>query len=718
MKKKRINLWLLSALVCGLSLGTGSCKDSEEELTGEQKEQREMEQQEQQNELFNVLSQLADVSAADSNFLSKTYEPAIGQADEGSSTTRIVNTNTMEAAAERFANLADISIDENTATYTWRDDNLGTMTYTRTNDGTSWATVDVNIKQVPHLQRIVYRAPEQASDNGKFAGRAYYRFGDVVSREMKNKDGSTYTEYWICVRPAFGPEGKEDSHWACLNVLPEENIYEKTKDDQVFRLPTKLGTNKEHMQNTAELLYAILHPEEWEKNATSGTKGLKIFYDFKAANLKYHNQYFWKNVCKGWDEKNIWQLALNIDKKSLMEWEHDGYSFLYKGYSWMMGWNCTLYIANYRNGSGKELNMHKATYADTKNDFSYLGGIDLSKCIGYESEKYRPSIDGDDKSSIDLWYSWPIRVLKGQKLSSDGRYDKFTAIYGTKDVYRYYRDILPITDQLADPEETEKPITYPPLNVPKVGCLIGKDGEFYLNTESAKLYGTEPVAIVCALNGKKRVEKGAAWNGLAMALSPTEERTWIYSSEYQVGHPCTAETVSSIAEMSGPLNGIAATKQMYNGCNGVANQNHHHHAADDCSSGYDRIYKRELSDEAKATGNFSDWFMPSSGQWVLAYKGLGYNWTGQGYDMTADAANMRSIFAWAGVDPETEYVDGTWRYPVYWATTQNVNGDALLFGFGNCFWSGFEGPLHAKPTEWFKALPFLAFKYDGGATED
>ena len=319
MKKTNniFHLWLLAALVCGLSLGVTSCKDDDDKLSEEEKEQQELERLEQQNNAYSVLSLLADVSAADDDFLSKTYEPTIGKEDDRDANTRIVNTNTMEAAAERFANLADASIDENTQTYTWRDDNLGTMTYTRTNDGSSWATVDVDIKQVPHLQKIVYRSPEQANDNSKFDGRAYYRFGDVVSREVTNKDGSTVTEYWICVRPAFGPEGKEDSHWACLNVLPQANIYEYSKDGMTWRLPTKLGTDKENMQNFAEMLYAILYPEEWEANATSGTRGLKIFYDFKAANLKYHNQYFWKNVNKAWDANDIWTLALNSPKKTL-----------------------------------------------------------------------------------------------------------------------------------------------------------------------------------------------------------------------------------------------------------------------------------------------------------------------------------------------------------------------------------------------------------------
>jgi len=72
----------------------------------------------------------------------------------------------------------------------------------------NFAEVDVNIRQIPHLQKIVYKAPG-TGENGSFQGRSYYRFGDVIS--LPGEDGEK--EYWICVRPAFSVEGKEDSHW-------------------------------------------------------------------------------------------------------------------------------------------------------------------------------------------------------------------------------------------------------------------------------------------------------------------------------------------------------------------------------------------------------------------------------------------------------------------------------------------------------------------------
>jgi hypothetical protein len=91
------------------------------------------------------------------------------------------------------------------------------MTYTRGGSANNWATVDVSIRQLPHLQRIIYREGGEGT-NASFPGKAYYRFGDVVSKAV-----GLDIEYWICVRPAFGPEKKGDSHWVCLNSLPLRN---------------------------------------------------------------------------------------------------------------------------------------------------------------------------------------------------------------------------------------------------------------------------------------------------------------------------------------------------------------------------------------------------------------------------------------------------------------------------------------------------------------
>ena len=216
--------------------------------------------------------------------------------DGDDTSTRIVNTNTMEAAAERFANIIGATdIDETTETYTWTDEKMGSMTYTKGDGTTAWATVDVNIKQV-RITKIIFREPSQGDENASLKGRAYYRFGDVIKKFVYVNSYTSYYEYWLCVRPAFGPEKKEDSHWVCLRPDVTKNVIEHIVGQQRWYIPTKLGTNKEHMQNLAEMLYAILNPEQWENNVLTNIKNkkMKMFGDFNKNNEPYHNKFFFE----------------------------------------------------------------------------------------------------------------------------------------------------------------------------------------------------------------------------------------------------------------------------------------------------------------------------------------------------------------------------------------------------------------------------------------
>ena len=195
-----------------------------------------------------------------------------------------------------------------------------------------------------------------------------------------------------------------------------------------------------------------------------------------------------------------------------------------------------------------------------------------------------------------------------------------------------------------------------------------------------------------------------------MALEPTKLVKWVAfdRSWAKLHEPCTTPAVNSIAEMSGPLNGIAATEKLY-GC--VVDHVHNHPAATECYR-----LSTKLNYEAMATGNFSDWFLPSSGQWVLAYKGFGYDWTGQAYDMTSEAAKIRSIFSVAGVDVPDMFSSLGYREN-YWTTTQNNEGSVLMFSF--YYWPCYDTSDDADLVFGMaKAIPFMAFKYNGGATED
>ena len=461
---------LMAALVCGLSLGITSCKDDDKDDSGDDgQEQLSEEQQEQNNAAYAILDNLADLSSANDNFLAQTFEPTIGTADDGDASTRIVNTNDMETAAMRFADLVGgADINENTASYTWTDDELGSMTYTKTNDGKSWAMVDVNIKQVPHLQKIIYRSPEQADNNGKFKGTAYYRFGDVV----KKVNAAGAEEYWICVRPAFGPEGKDKSHWVTIDALPKENVWTYKGSNGIdYALPTGLGDNHEHSQNFAEMLFAMCFPEEWEHNIVNNLKKIPMFHDFDKDNLKYHRRFFWERVQKAWTNSNA---SNNNSGVSIMQTifgqggtlaalrgmlkSADGLNLLTNGYSWWTKSSNkpTLYRYRFVNGADKESNMHKEPLK--KDVFKNYSSVSAEVI----KSKIKLNCKDDYCTATDIGWSVPqffgtaskhyiIRHATGAELSTDKKEDPKEPLKGVTEIYRYNK-YYDITDLSVEPE--------------------------------------------------------------------------------------------------------------------------------------------------------------------------------------------------------------------------------------------------------------------------
>ena len=467
MRKNKFNWMLAAAVVCGLSLSVTSCSDDDDNTSEVQKEQ---EAQQKAAKFWNVVGQLVSVDDVTDEYEGKTFEPTYGIADPTNPTVRIVNTNDMKTAAQRFANLVDDDdINENTTTYTWNDPEIGSMTYTKGGNANNWATVDVDIKAVPGLQQIIYREGGEGS-NGKFEGCAYYRFGDVVSRQVqvkydqkKNNDQrGTITEYWICVRPAFGPEGKEDSHWVCVNTVSDQNYkYYKASTGTEYWLPTKLKTDKENMQNFAELLWAICFPQTWFDNVFNhhtdgslwGFSGVPFFTDFKGANLKYHNAYFWQNVSTGWDKFQIAEKALNLPSMGALadRINRDGIHLLYNGYSWWFAtsWDCQLWEAVYTNGTkDEELNLHHAEYNEEVERNMKGLKFDVRE-MGQKTENYNAFFNGDGK------YRWAIRHATGKELSANKTYDVKQPLNGVTEVYRYYRDMNPTTNLSSLPEITK-----------------------------------------------------------------------------------------------------------------------------------------------------------------------------------------------------------------------------------------------------------------------
>jgi len=440
-----------------------------------------------ESRFWDVVGNLVSMKDITADYKGKTFTPTIGNPDNGDESVRVVATNTLEYAVDLFNAMTGSSIDENTATYTWKDSEIGKMVWNQDLSGMAWATVDVEIPSVPSLHKIIYRSPEQGDVNGSVGdgGSAYYRFGDVISR-TRPEDG--VLEYWICTRPAFDPEGKGDSHWVSISPLPIENVwpYNSTKEEQhgkphkasndmYYGLPTGLGDCSVQIQNLAELLYAIYYPSDYITNVTNystiGTfgkpGGLPIFKDFHVTNIKYHNEAYWNNVQKAWKEKGIARRVFGLSDQDLAAAivSERGLHFIHKNYSWSTSLSNKpkLYQIQQQltTEDDKKRNMHKQTSATvsaqvvvpknfTRSNTNYPFDV-KTECTVDKPYIQKPEFFSDNDPR------WMVRVADGDELAENGKWDPQQPLSGFEkhrggEVYRYYSDVFPDHNLTDAPE--------------------------------------------------------------------------------------------------------------------------------------------------------------------------------------------------------------------------------------------------------------------------
>ena len=450
MKQKLI----LSAFVLSLfTLSFTSCKD--DELTEEEKQQKQEQEAEEQylltSDFWKVVGQLSTAELLPDDWQNTIFEPGIGQASEKSTTTRIVLTNVAEAAAESFEELTGADV-TNLDVYEWKRD-FGTLTYERLHDGTGWAVVEVDIKQMPGLKRIVYCTPEQQGLNASVPGTPYYRFGDVIKK--KNADGEW--EYWVCVRPCFGEESKGDMHWMCLGSLPGSYIDTfKYQDVGQWWWHTSLTTKDEHIKNLTEMTYAILNPETWQQYYVDNMNE-SLFHDFSTRNIKYHNKYFWQMVQNAWNEKpegeneTVFELLFHRRMDEMKNAE--GLNFFYgSAQGPKRTWPINMKLARVVYPDFRKL--VKQSYNRRADEFTF----DIR-----EYSKYGHA----DKSTYfdNTYYIYPLRYATGKQLlgTQPGYYQTMSGSNDIVDVYvfnKYYNESVGSGAQMKTykADDAEKPM--------------------------------------------------------------------------------------------------------------------------------------------------------------------------------------------------------------------------------------------------------------------
>ena len=436
---------------------------------------------------YSVVSQLVNKNELVGDYSQKTFQPSIGIADGGDESVRVVATNSLEAAVNRYNTLTGASIDTNTVSHTFSDKAVGTLTWSKNTDNKAFGTVTVNIPSVPTLQKIIYRAGDQGDTNGTFGvngkATAYYRFGDVIKRTRDD----FVVEYWVCVRPAFTYEEKEKSHWISVSPLPKEKLWEyydtgkpfTASNGMDYSLPWKIGTDLEWHQDLAEMLFAIMYPEDWATNIQNYSSlsmfgrpsGLPIFNDWHCDNIKYHNKYFWENVQKAWKINSIVEKVFGVsfdEMKALLKQPNangqgggPGLYLLYDGSYWSTRFSNkpNLYQVHYFHGTkDTKKNMHEK---DTDKPCSQVvvpknltEGANNYPLDFYKSMTVQKPYIKEQRFFGDDQPRWVVRYAEGKELT-DGVYDPMQVMSGFEgdyEVYRYYRDVKQRNNLADEPE--------------------------------------------------------------------------------------------------------------------------------------------------------------------------------------------------------------------------------------------------------------------------
>ena len=686
---KTFRFALMTVLTVGLSLAATSCKDDDNSDGGGQPTAEEQ-AADDANTFWSVAANLVSPFDVTAEYKNKTFEPTIGEAEQGSTTVRVVTVPDVEAAANHFAAIVAADAQAVNTTYTYQDDAVGKLTYTKSTDGKSLAKVDVSITQIPHLQQIVYKTQEQMGTNAVTDGVPYYSFGDVISRTRA--DG--VKEYWMCIQAPFTKQGETNAVWATVSQLPKENIWSYTASNgYTYQVPYNIGTNEQYMKDLAEMLYAITSPGAWLRNLEEGPANMKAFNLVTKQNVKYINQWFWMRVLKAWQAKNLAQTIFGVDDVNsfgnTLGDQDNGLKLLYKGYSW---WtkssnNLSLYEASIAKGDGNEANARHVTWKEVKKNVIKPEKIEVN-CV----TQLKNGTQWINKDFFPEHYDniatprYIFRYATTRQLAGTTAFESMDNINGIKDEYVYTKEynitvgsrqkmdntIVKQEDYLADGAISADEV--------KVGYYLCADGRFCESINDANGNHNGAVAVVAYLGGNKRVESGKDWNGLAMALKPTGGQQW--------GTSCDQlKKYSDVDNAIKDFTGIASTVQMATKCDG-----HRHDAAKAC-------YEYDVTVRDR-NGAFSSWFLPSLGQWKLAFEGLGGEYQNGIIgisDIKLEAYKLEEYF-------------GRTKDP-FWTATLYSDSEAYLFQIGKeC------KDNKARMILFERVLPFIAFKYDGGGT--
>ncbi len=373
MKKKTFSLTSLFALLFGLSFGLASCSDNDLDASGGKGTDgiETAEQAEKHDALLRLLSAVADADSLPDNWNADgfTMEPTIGVAEsEGNKFVRLVSTRNAEEADREFRCMIGDAITGKATDSEWTKEGIGTLKFKVQNQSDLYATIDVDVKQLPHLTQIRF-VPASALGNNSWYSKvksAYYQFGDIVSQKVDGED-----IYWVCVRPCSVEGNLGKSHWCTFDLQPvgeKDANYKKINDGLV--LPTNLcskeSSGQKMVQNFFNVLRVIANPTTY--------KGASGIDDITTKEFSYDEAH---NISNFWKIKELWNGVYEPELADVVGKDKCEVGAYYYGYNtvFLGNGNYRMYRLDMKNKEdGKLIDVATPTnpwvYKNTAADFS------------------------------------------------------------------------------------------------------------------------------------------------------------------------------------------------------------------------------------------------------------------------------------------------------------------------------------------------------------
>ncbi len=330
--KKKHHILSFATLALALGMSFSSCNDSCVDTNGGKDNNTDSEQTDKEyqtrQELLCLLGMTADVDSLPDNWNSGfTSEPTIGQeASEGDPYVRLVATSSVADACRYYQFMTSQKSDGSLTTDTWTRDGIGTLKFTAENQSNLYATVDVDVKQLPHLTQIRF-VPASALGNNDAS--YWYSPGDIIKQENPGEEPT----YWMCVRPCIeGSKGR--SHWCSfqLNSVNQKNPNFAEFEGSTYgklTLPTKLAKTQGDAARMIHLyfneLLLLTDPTRYDDNNLTSFGELEL-QNFKSKNLR--------DLKYMWDDLGIWSLiAPTINFQDKFNEESPTVYVFYYGYN-------------------------------------------------------------------------------------------------------------------------------------------------------------------------------------------------------------------------------------------------------------------------------------------------------------------------------------------------------------------------------------------------